>query len=187
MPITKYTASKYLLPVFFIIISVIINVCGSLACSHSAFPLYLDSLTTIAVAALYGLIPALIVAAVSNLGLACVGIFGISFMACHLITALLAWIVFHLVEKPFTLESFMWAGFFSALSNGVLGSILSQFIYKGATPISQVNNVVQGIFAVSHDLTFSIYCGGIVSNMVDKAFSALVSYGIYKLIRAVHF
>jgi hypothetical protein len=94
-------------------------------------------------------------------------------------TAVGAWLIFKYAEKPYKLEKFLQAGLVSALTNGIFGSVISQFVYGGNTTISQVDTVVQGVFTVCENITAAVYIGGLLSNLVDKAFSALVSYGIY--------
>ena len=51
------------------------------------------------------------------------------------------------------------------------------------TAIPQVDNAVQGIYVVTHSLTFAAYFGGTVTNLIDKAFSATVSLFVYRVIR----
>ena len=51
------------------------------------------------------------------------------------------------------------------------------------TVIPQVDNAVQGIYVVTHSLTFAAYFGGTVTNLLDKVFSATVSLFVYRVIR----
>ena len=51
------------------------------------------------------------------------------------------------------------------------------------TVIPQVDNAVQGIYVVTHSLTFATYFGGTVKNLLDKVFSATVSLFVYRVIR----
>ena len=48
------------------------------------------------------------------------------------------------------------------------------------TAIPQVDNAVQGIYVVTHSLTFATYFGGTVTNLIDKVFSATVSLFVYR-------
>jgi energy-coupling factor transport system substrate-specific component len=182
MKMKFFSIRNYCTVLLFILCGIALNIAGSFAGSHISFPLYLDSLSTIAAAALFGLVPALIVAAGSNCILALLGLVGIPFGICHLMTAVGAWFIFRFADKPYKLESFMQAGLLAALTNGVFGSVISQLVYGGNTTISQVDTVVQGVFTVCGNITAAIYIGGILSNLVDKAFSALVSYCIYRIV-----
>ena len=90
----KWTSRRIIFTVLFTAISIGINYLGSFLAGLIAFPLYLDSVMTIAVTALCGLVPSLICAFGSNLLLFIFAHTGIFFSACHLSTALIAWMVF---------------------------------------------------------------------------------------------
>lgn len=59
------TFKKYFFTPLVILLSIALNFTGSKTASHFAFPLYMDSVTTIGCAALCGVWPSLIVAVVS--------------------------------------------------------------------------------------------------------------------------
>lgn len=63
----KWTSRRIIFTVLFTAISIGINYLGSFLAGLIAFPLYLDSVMTIAVTALCGLVPGLICAFCSNL------------------------------------------------------------------------------------------------------------------------
>lgn len=166
------------------LISVVINCLGSLIAGKISFPLYLDSIMTMSVVALCGLIPGIICAAFTNITLQIFNNVNIFFMSCHVLTVLLSFLIFYKINKNENSEkisatSFMYAGIASALSNALLGSILSIILFGGNTPNPQVNNCVQGIYFVLEDIDIATYIGGIVTNLVDKTISALLNYFIY--------
>ena len=68
------------------------------------FPLYLDSLLTIAVTACCGLVSGLLCAVFSNILLTVFSGASIWFVICHLLTALIAWYVFHLYKRKVTIH-----------------------------------------------------------------------------------
>lgn len=182
--------------IFYTLFAILINTLGSVFAGKISFPLYLDSILTISVAALCGLIPAIICAMISNGILAFWFHTALPFMLCHICTAVLAWIIFKYGKKEdnlsttkkqneIPLDLFMWAGLASALSNTTLGSSFSNFIFKGNTTIPQVDNAVQGIYVVTQNLPFAVYLGGTLTNLVDKALSALICFIVYKIIKKV--
>ena len=184
----NWTSRRIIFTVLFTAISIGINYLGSFLAGLIAFPLYLDSVMTIAVTALCGLIPGLICAFGSNLLLFIFAHTGIFFSACHLSTALIAWMVFrterknHPNEKLLSADSFMWAGFLAAISNSIIGDTISTFVYGANTSIPQVDNAVQGIYVVIRSLPVAAYIGGTITNFVDKIFCALVCLCIYRIV-----
>lgn len=166
-----------------------------------AFPLYLDSIMTIAVSALCGFIPGIICAVASNFLLYLFAHTGILFTICHVSTAVVAHLVFSAERKrcvrnantlrensgnampadfSYPTDSFMWIGFIAAITNSVLGDTISYFFYSANTTIPQVDNAVQGIYVVTKNLSFAAYFGGTVTNLIDKVFSATVSLFVYR-------
>lgn len=184
----KWTSHRIIFTVLFTAISIGINYLGSFLAGLIAFPLYLDSIMTIAVVALCGLVPGLICAFGSNLLLSIFTHTGIFFATCHLSTALIAWMVFrterknHPNEKLLSADSFMWAGFLAAISNSIIGDTISTFVYGANTSIPQVDNAVQGIYVVIRSLPVAAYIGGTITNFVDKIFCALVCLCIYRIV-----
>ena len=82
------------------------------------------------------------------------------FVLCHILTAAFAHITLRRYKKrnektPYTIEIFLWAGVWSAVSN-----------------------------AVSGNLTFAKYMEGTLTNLADKIISAVVSFAGYKIARA---
>ena len=187
----KWPFRKIIFTVLFTAISIGINYLGSFLAGLIAFPLYLDSVMTIAVTALCGLVPGLICAFCSNLLLSIFAHTGIFFSACHLSTALIAWLVFrterknHPNEKLLSADSFMWAGFLGAISNSIIGDTISTFVYGANTSIPQVDNAVQGIYVVIRSLPVAAYIGGTITNFVDKLVSATVCLFIYRGIKKI--
>ena len=187
----KWTSRRIIFTVLFTAISIGINYLGSFLAGLIAFPLYLDSVMTIAVTALCGLVPGLICAFCSNLLLSIFAHTGIFFSACHLSTALIAWMVFrterknHPNEKLLSADSFMWAGFLAAISNSIIGDTISTFVYGATTSIPQVDNAVQGIYVGIRSLPVAAYIGGTITNSVDKLVCAMICLFIYRGIKKI--
>ena len=187
----NWTPRRIIFTVLFTAISIGINYLGSFLAGLIAFPLYLDSVMTIAVTALCGLVPGLICAFCSNLLLSIFAQTGIFFSECHLSTALIAWMVFrterknHPNEKLLSADSFMWAGFLAAISNSIIGDTISTFVYGANTSIPQVDNAVQGIYVVIRSLPVAAYIGGTITNFVDKLVSATICLFIYRGVKII--
>ena len=185
------SVSQIIFIVLFTASSIGINYLGSVLAGLIAFPLYLDSVMTIAVTALCGLIPGLICAVASNLLLYIFANTGILFMTCHISTAVIAYFVFraerknHPKEKLLSCSSFMWAGFLAAISNSIIGDTISTFVYGANTSIPQVDNAVQGIYVVIRSLPVAAYIGGTITNFVDKLVCAMICLFIYRGIKKI--
>ena len=121
--------------IVFTITGISINYLCSYLAGLIAFPLYLDSLLTIAVTALCGLVPGIVCAVGSNVLLCIFANTGILFTLCHISTAVVAYLVFYSEREKaaslsktsfsYSTENFMWIGFISAVTNSVLGDTSS--------------------------------------------------------------
>lgn len=182
----SFSIKKIILYIFLTVFGAFINCMGSLFAGNISFPLYLDSIMTISIVAILGLIPGIICAALTNIALQIFNNVNIFFMSCHLCTVFLSYFIFNYYKKNHSSKTdkipityFMYAGIASAISNAILGSILSVILFGGNTPNPQVNNCVQGIYFVLGNIDVATYIGGSVTNLVDKTISAITSYFIY--------
>ena len=195
---TELKPRKIIFCILFTSISIGINYLGSFLAGLIAFPLYLDSVMTIAATALCGLVPGLICAFFSNLLLYFFFFLGIFFTVCHLSTALIAWLVFRAERKKakapggvsaneqlLSADSFMWAGFLFSIINSIIGDSISNFVYGANTSIPQVDNAVQGIYVVIRSLPLAAYIGGTITNFVDKLISATICLFIYRGVKKI--
>ena len=183
----KVTLKRVLFIILATVFSIIVNYIGSLVAEIVVFPLYLDSLLTIGLAALCGFIPAIVCAVISNIVLSFFTHCSILFTVCHICTAVFAWLVFYLQKRKspnlkslYTFDSFLWAGFWAAISNAVLGNLIAELVFAANTGRPSANTVVQGIYVVIPNLTLTNNLAGLVENFVDKILSALLSFCFYK-------
>ncbi|MBQ7158816.1 MAG: hypothetical protein IJS09_05265 [Treponema sp.] len=179
------SASKTLYSFIVVCAAVVVNVLLSLTASSLRLPLYFDSLLTLCVTALCGLVPGLICAVFTNVLLTLYTASKLTFALCHIVTVLLAWLTFHHRKKQsrmlFDADVFLWAGLWSALSNSFLGSLISGAFFASA-PGPSMNTMVQGIYFVTQNLPLSVGIAGSVSNLTDKMISAVLSFAVYRLI-----
>ena len=180
----------------FIVAVVAVAVCadflGSLCARQFSVPLYLYSVLTIAATALGGLWAGIAVAVLSNATLQLIDSYMLPFTFCHISTAVLAWLTFRHHQKraaaqahtarpaPLELDTFIWAGFWSAISNAILGNVTVDVLFSSNT-VEHINNTVQAIYIAVPNLTFATYFSGLLMNLADKTISALVSFAAYLL------
>ena len=111
------------------------------------------------------------------------------FTLCHIFTAILAYGTFRYYLKKhenyfFSAEIFLWAGLWSALSNGILENLISDALFSSiANP--KVDIIVQAIFIGTGSLPFSTHFFGLITNIVDKMISAGLSFFAYSLVRLI--
>lgn len=185
MSILRYHGNLFIIIAAFLCIFV--NYMGSVLAEVVVFPLYLDSLLTIGIASLCGLIPAIACAVLSNVVLSLFTHCSILFTVCHICTAVFAWLVFyHYRRKSFpqqtlyNFDSFLWAGFWATITNAILGNIIADLVFAANTGRPSANTVVQGMYVVIPNLFLVNNIAGLVENLVDKILSALLSFCFYK-------
>lgn len=163
-----------------ILVSSVLNIAGSILAGESSFPLYMDSFATIAIAAMGGFVPSIIVAILTNGTLFLLGRLKLIFILCQIMTALGSSFIFALTKKngeeKISLDSFMMAGILSAFTNGIFGSLFAAFYHYNLTAIEQ------GILFVTNNVIAANLIGGFLLNLLDKAFAAFIAYGMYLLI-----
>ena len=193
-----YSLKNIIFMICTLAIAVLINCIGSVIATKITFPLYLDSILTIGVTALCGLMPGLLCAVLSNGILYFFDYTMLPFMSCHIVTALFAWLVFVHADKKnkkrplfdqvqaYEIDAFLWAGVFVALSNAVLGNVIADLLFGARVNRQNAECTVQGIYIVTRNLFYSTYLAGFIENITDKMLSAVCSYGMYEGIRRIY-
>lgn len=163
-----------------ILFSSVLNIAVSILAGKTSIPLYMYSFATIAIAAMGGFVPSIIVAILTNGTLLLLGRLKLIFILCQLMTALGSSFIFALTKKngeeKISLDSFMMAGILSAFTNGIFGSLFAAFYHYNLTAIEQ------GILFVTNNVIAANLIGGFLLNLLDKAFAAFIAYGMYLLI-----
>lgn len=181
----KFIASSLIM----MALAIFINCCGCVSAEKFHIPLYLDSLLTIGVVASCGLVPGFVCALFSNLLLTYFDYTMLPFVSCHILTAFFAWLTFnHFAKKDsrkLSLDAFLWAGFWSGLSNAVLGNIIADTLFFSNTETPRIDITVQGIYIALDNLHLATYLAGTIENLTDKTISAVLSFGLYKFYKKV--
>lgn len=172
---------------FITLFAVGINFLTSFIPRYIAIPLYLDSTLTIGVTALCGLTYGVICAVLSNLILYIANLVLIPFVLCHILTALLAGLTFRYYRRNnktnrLCLDIFLWAGIWSAISNGISGDVMANYLFDTSTTSPVLGGSVLGLYVVFKNLTVATYLSGLFTNISDKLLSASVSFLFYLLL-----
>ena len=193
-----YSLKNILVTLCVLAVALLVNCTGSVIATKITFPLYLDSVMTIGVTALCGLIPGIICAILSNGILFLFDYTMLPFMSCHILTAVLSWLVFAREDKKndsrsflernqsYEIDAFLWAGVWVALSNAILGNIIADMLFGARVNRQNSECTVQGIYVVTRNLLYSTYLAGFVENITDKMLSAVLSYGLYEGVRRIY-
>jgi energy-coupling factor transport system substrate-specific component len=159
------------------LIAALLNVLLALLVSRFGAPLYMDSLFTMVVTVRFGLFSGLITALLTNGTLALTGETLFPFVICHLLTVI---IVAVMAKRGFleSITGFLWLGLFAAILNGIVGSVISYYLFGGVTKVHGIDKLVMGLVMTGQSFFTSLYWAGMISNILDKIFSALISYAI---------
>ena len=182
----KFDFKKFFIASAFTLICSAINFAGAKFAAVVHIPLYLDSILTISVVALYGFVPGIVCAVLTNMAM--VVFMGSSplFTFCHLTTAFLTFWYFkkhYPKDSEQVLNAFLWAGFFAAISNAILGNIIADVVYGALTGRPQADVVAQAMFTAVPKRMFCIYISGFIQNLTDKMLSAGLSFIVFNKIK----
>lgn len=167
---------KFLFYVIFSLIGSFFNIILGTLVHHFNIPLYFDSIFTIYITIHFGLLPGILCALLTNLGLSILGSVLFPFIICSLSTVLIS----YFMNKRNYFNQFIGyiiLGLCIALSNGILGSLIAFFFYGGVTKLHSIDKLVMGLLVTGKALFSSVFWAGMISNFTDKLISSiLVSY-----------
>jgi energy-coupling factor transport system substrate-specific component len=146
-----------------------------------SLPFFFDSIATAGVAAIAGLVPALIVALGTNM---LVEVFmdfpwtNIPFAVCGMATAIIVWTF---VKKGAfsNIGNVLLASLLVALANSVLGAIIATFVYGGVTGVG-VDYLVTGLVAAGQSIVSASFWARLPANLFDKTIAVIVAYFVLR-------
>lgn len=180
MYLNKSKNKKSLL-IFSIFIGVILNGLFNLLSTWLSLPFFLDSIFTIMITALFGLLPGLIVGLLTNFFIELLrGFPGViyPFAIVNMLTALTTW-VFVKYDKFHTPAGALWAIISMSLVNAFFGAVIVLIFFGGITH-EYVDSIVRSVIATGQSLTSSAFLGRILINIGDKGIAVLVVFPIYR-------
>jgi len=147
-------------------------------------PVFLDSIFTIMVTAVFGIWPGIVVGFLTNAGMEVLDAFSgtkIPFAAVNILTAILTAL---LVRKGFfdSIPGILVSVMIIALANALAGAFIVTLVFGGTTDES-VDQIVRAITVTGKSLFTSAFLGRILINVVDKGLSLLIVYPVYKRLR----
>ena len=173
------------LPIVFGIVLGAVGMNAGLNAANNALsmPFFFDSIGTAIVAAIVGLVPAILVAVGTNLLIEVIMGFpwtNMPFAICGIATAAIVW-AFVRRDAFSTIGSVLLASLLVALANSVLGAIIATFVYGGVTGVG-VDYLVTGLVSAGQSLVSASFWARVPANLFDKTIAVLVAYFVYRAV-----
>ncbi len=159
----------------FALIAGVFNFLLSTLIHFMGLPLYFDSIFTMLTTITAGLIPGLITALLTNTLLALADQVLFPFVLCHISTVLIAYVLIK-KKRLAGLRNYLWLGIAAGIANGLLGSVISLFIFEGVTEVHSIDTLVIGLLMTGQTMMMAIFSAGMLTNLIDKVLSATASF-----------
>jgi energy-coupling factor transport system substrate-specific component len=138
-------------------------------------PVYLDSVFTMIVTIHLGLPAGILTAVLTNTLLAATGEVLWPFVCCNIFTAVVSY-GFLRSGALRSLSGYLWLGIVAALGNGVLGSVLTYYLFEGVTAVHGIDRLVLSILATGGSVVGAVFWAGMFTNLLDKTLSAVFAH-----------
>mgnify|MGYP006290164541 CR=1 FL=1 len=151
----------------------------------AGLPLFLDSVATAATAALFGILPGMVVALATSLSMeyfgGSPGIY-LPFVVCGFLTAT---IVGAAVKRGRFEDLFdvVLVSLAVTMANAVCGAVVATFLFGGITGAA-IDFLVTGFLASGRSVLSSTFWARVPANLVDKSLSILFAWALYRRVRA---
>lgn len=172
---------RFPITVLAVIVAGLLNGIFCMISLNLSLPVFLDSIFTVMIAALFGLWPGLIVGLLSNFFFEVLSGFPgyyYPFAIVNISTALVTWL--HVKYGHFEKASdALWTIISLALINSVVGAILAAIVYGGVT-YKHVDSIVRAVVVTGQSVFTSAIFGRILINLVDKGIAVMMVFPIYR-------
>ncbi|MFW5785994.1 MAG: hypothetical protein ACOCYC_02010 [bacterium] len=140
-------------------------------------PFFFDTIGTAVAAALFGLLPGLLVGVATN-GvqelMAGTTMESLPWAICSAATAVIVWA--HVRAGRFrTLRDAALVTVWVALANSALGAVIATYLYGGVTGVP-IDYIVVGFVTSGRSVLFSTFVARVPSNLVDKGIAVFLAY-----------
>lgn len=175
---------KWYVKVIAVIVSIVLNVLLSRMNQFYNLPLFLDSTFTVVTAGLFGLIPGLVVALLTNLGHEAIAGFPGLIYPFALVNMLSAVITWFFVKKKFFTDAAgaFWLIIILALGNSLLGTVIVMLVFNGITN-DPLDDIVRAIVISGQSVFSAAFLARIFINIVDKGIAVLILFPLYTVLR----
>lgn len=171
------TKSLVLIP-----IAVGINLIGGTLCSTLKLPLFLDMIGTIVIACLSGPWVSALCGLLTNVFLALVA--NPVYLPYSLVSIFCGLVTGYMVKAG--LFKKIWGVILTwlacSLTNTISASLITIFVYGGATGVTGTSVVTATLIAATKDIVVSVFSSSMLENLIDKAIAFAIAYVIVKKI-----
>ena len=167
-----------------VIISVVLNGLVNITGDKLGIPLFLDSIFTVATAALFGIIPGILTGLFTNLFQEVLRGFPLylyPFAVVNMATGLLVGL---LIKRGYfkTFSGVFLIIIYTAIVNAFLGALIVTIVFGGITN-EEVDYIVKVILMTGQSVFSSAFIARIFINLVDKGIAVLIAYFIYAKVK----
>lgn len=147
-------------------------------------PLFFDTIGTLVVTALFGLIPGLATAIGTHLWMEIIngpsGIY-LPWMACNMSSAVILWILMRRGRFQTPVHALL-AGLWIALANAFIGAVVAATLFTGDTEHA-VDFVATALYSLGQSVFSAAFFARVPVNIADKTIAAFLAYGVLALAR----
>ena len=159
-----------------------INLIGGTLCSTLKLPLFLDMIGTIVIACLSGPWVSALCGLLTNVFLALVA--NPVYLPYSLVSILCGLVTGYMVKAG--LFKKIWGVILTwlacSLTNTISASLITIFVYGGATGVTGTSVVTATLIAATKDIVVSVFSSSMLENLIDKAIAFAIAYVIVKKI-----
>lgn len=163
-------------------IAVGINLIGGTLCSALKLPLFLDMIGTIIIACLSGPWVAALCGLLTNLFLAIIA--NPVYLPYSIVSILCGLVTGYMVQAGLFKKAWgvlvIW--FTCSVTNTVVASLITIFVYGGATGVNGTSVVTATLIAATKDIVTSVFSSAFIENLIDKGVTFLIAYIIVQKI-----
>lgn len=177
--------NKYRIPwtIIAIITGVVLNYLFHALNNYLSMPLFLDSIFTVMIAALFGLIPAIFTGLFTNLFMEVM--FGYpGYLLPFAIVNILTGVVTAIMVKRGSLKEpvgLLYLILVLALVNAFIGAIVVTVVFDGITN-QPVDSIVRAVIITGQSVFSSAFLARILVNLVDKGIAVLLTFLVFKFV-----
>jgi energy-coupling factor transport system substrate-specific component len=147
-------------------------------------PLFFDTIGTLVVTALFGLIPGLATAIGTHLWMEIIngpsGIY-LPWMACKMSSAVILWILMRRGRFQTPVHALL-AGLWIALANAFIGAVVAATLFTGDTEHA-VDFVATALYSLGQSVFSAAFFARVPVNIADITIAAFLAYGVLALAR----
>lgn len=147
-------------------------------------PLFFDTIGTLVVTALFGVVPGVATAVGTHVWMEIIntpsGIY-LPWMACNISSALILWILMRRGQFETPIHALI-AGLWIALANALIGAVVAASLFAGDTEHA-VDFVASTLYSLGQNLFSAAFLARLPVNVADKTIAVFIAFGALLIAR----